>query len=373
MNPPASQSLSARRRALGLSLVELMVALALGSLLIGGALYMYQQGRGTFVVNEHAARIQDAARYVIAYVEPDVEMAGYYGATNLADTIRFVAGGDPNNVLAHARDLRQRRVRPSDPAPVALAQVTHVCGLNFAVDVSRPIEGSNRGYAVGAGADATACGPIGGAATDADTLTVRRVSTQRAAPPWGGRVQVLASRLTSRTSHLMFTDSNPPGNLADPNVGVHDFVVRIYYVSRDSVGRPGFPALRVKSLGPGTTFTDQEVMSGVEDFQVQFGIDDGDLDQDGVVDPNEDLNDDGIFDTSERIVQYVDPDDVDPMDQVVAVRFWVRVRADQPEPGFVDNRTYTYADMRYTPPAGEQRFRRVLMSRTVMLRNARTL
>ncbi len=114
-------------------------------------------------------------------------------------------------------------------------------------------------------------------------------------------------------------------------------------------------------------------MSGIEDFQVQFGIDDGDLDQDNIVDPNEDLNDDGIFDTNERIVKYVDPDHVDVMDQVVAVRFWVRVRADQPEVGFVDNRTYTYADRQYTPQGNEQRFRRVLMSRTVMLRNARTL
>jgi type IV pilus assembly protein PilW len=373
MNPPALPSVSVRRRSRGLSLVELMVALALGSLLIGGALYMYQQGRGTFVVNERAARIQDAARYVIAYIEPDVEMAGYYGATNLADTVRFVSGGDPNNVLAYAKDLRQVRVRPSDPAPVALGQVSHVCGLNFAVDVSRPVQGTNNGYVLGAGADATACAPVGGALAGADTLTVRRVATQRATPPWGGRVQVLASRLTSRTSHLMFTDASPPGNLANPNVGVHNFVVRTYYVSRDSVGRPGFPSLRVKFLGPGTTFADEEVMSGIEDFQVQFGIDDGDLDQDNIVDPNEDLNDDGIFDTNERIVKYVDPDHVDVMDQVVAVRFWVRVRADQPEVGFVDNRTYTYADRQYTPQGNEQRFRRVLMSRTVMLRNARTL
>jgi type IV pilus assembly protein PilW len=371
MNPPPLLSIPVRRRAQGLSLVELMVALALGSLLIGGALYMYQQGRGTFMVNERVARIQDAARYVIAYIEPDVEMAGYYGATNFADTVRFVAGGDPNNVLAYAKDLRQARVRPADAAPVALAQVSHVCGLNFAVDVSRPIQGTNAGYLLGA--DPDTCGPVGGTQDGTDTLTIRRVSTQRATAPWGGRVQMLASRLTSRTSHLMFTDSNPPGNLADPNVGVHDFVVRTYYVSRDSVGRPGLPALRVKSLGPGTDFTDQEVMSGVEDFQVQFGIDDGDLDQDGVVDPNEDLNDDGIFDTSERIVKYVDPDDVGLMDQVVAVRFWVRVRADEPEAGFVDDRTYRYADTNYPPPVDQQRFRRVLMSRTVMLRNARTL
>jgi len=58
---------------------------------------------------------------------------------------------------------------------------------------------------------------------------------------------------------------------------------------------------------------------------------------------------------------------------VVAVRVWVRVRAEQPEVGFVDNKTYRYADVEFTPAGDEARFRRTLMSRTITLRNSRTL
>ena len=47
---------------------------------------------------------------------------------------------------------------------------------------------------------------------------------------------------------------------------------------------------------------------------------------------------------------------------------WVRVRGDQPEVGFTDNRHYEYADTDFTPNDG---FRRVVMSRTIYLRNSR--
>jgi hypothetical protein len=56
--------------------------------------------------------------------------------------------------------------------------------------------------------------------------------------------------------------------------------------------------------------------------------------------------------------------------QVVAVRVWIRVRAQEPETGFVDGRTYTYGStVDFKPKDG---FRRVLMSRTIFLRNTRS-
>jgi hypothetical protein len=54
--------------------------------------------------------------------------------------------------------------------------------------------------------------------------------------------------------------------------------------------------------------------------------------------------------------------------QVVSVRFWVRVRAEEPEQGYQDSRTYSYAGINFTP---NDKYRRVLMSRTVFLRNSR--
>jgi hypothetical protein len=152
----------------------------------------------------------------------------------------------------------------------------------------------------------------------------------------------------------MFTDGNAPGAL-DANHRIHDFVVRAYYVARDSVAQSNFPALRVKTLtrsGPGVVFDDDEVMPGIEDLQVQFGID---------------------VRGSGRATQYVNPDYADlPRLQVVAVRIWLRIRSDEPEIDLDDVKAYRYANVTYTPSGAERRFRRVLMSRTVTLRNART-
>ncbi len=41
----------------GLSLIELLVALAIGSVLIVGAVYVFSRGRATYSVNESVARL----------------------------------------------------------------------------------------------------------------------------------------------------------------------------------------------------------------------------------------------------------------------------------------------------------------------------
>ena len=87
-----------------------------------------------------------------------------------------------------------------------------------------------------------------------------------------------------------------------------------------------------------------------------------------------DANEDGIPETDGRATRYVNPDfaGLDRL-QVVSVRVWLRLRGEQPEPQIDDNRTYRYADVEYTPVGDERRFRRMLVSRTITLRNSRTL
>ena len=362
----------------GLSLVELMVALIIGSLLIVGAVTVYANSRTTYAVNEAVARLQEQGRYALSVVEPDIELAGYYGFTNSADTLRLVRGAAPETLLASAAALRQKPIPPADPTPVpapGLAGSAQACGTNFAVDVLVPVQGSNDAFDLGPAATAD-CAPFGaGAADGSDTLTLRRASSLPV-DLQAGRLQIFASRLNSQKSQPLFVDGVAPATIDDDN-RIHDLLVRTYYVSRDSEGRPGFPALRMKALGSAggaPAFDDTEIMAGVEDLQVQFGIDTGDYDNDGVIDPEADVNDDGIPESDGRATRYVSPDfpGLDRL-QVVSVRLWLRMRGEQPEPEIDDRRTYRYADVEYTPAGDERRFRRMLLTRTIMLRNSRTL
>jgi Tfp pilus assembly protein PilW len=348
---------SRRRHVAAFTLVELMIALAIGALTVVAALEVFARGRDLYRVTERVARLQEQGRTAFATIEPDVEMAGFYGFTQVADTIRLVRGGNPEAVVASALLLRQLPLRAGDPLPAAVSGLpsgAHSCGVNFAVDVSTPVQGSNDTFAVGR-SPAAACNAYQGRAQiGADTLTLRRVETQTSAAE-ANRLQIYASRNTSRSVQYMFSDGTAPGPVDDDH-RVQNLVVRTYYVARDSVGQRGFPALRVKSLtrsGTGLIFDEDEVMAGIEDLQVQFGV---------------------CADGTGRATHYVDPDSPElTAAQVVAVRIWLRVRADQPEPTFVDARTYRYASVAYTPAGAERNFRRVVMSRTITLRNARSM
>jgi hypothetical protein len=153
---------------------------------------------------------------------------------------------------------------------------------------------------------------------------------------------------------------------------VNDLIVNAYYVDQDSDEQAGLPSLRRWSilnvpLNTLPQFRDNEIAPGIEDMQIQFGID-----------PN------GNTGTATQYVNAIGPGTLGGA-QIVSVRIWLLVRAETPEVGFVDNRTYVYGDRllangttsslsaagaagkAYKPGDG---FHRLLVSRTIMIRNA---
>jgi hypothetical protein len=152
---------------------------------------------------------------------------------------------------------------------------------------------------------------------------------------------------------VLFANGRAPG-IVDEDHEIRDVEVRTYYIANDSVDRPGWPALRVKALTESrgaAQFRDEEILPGVEDLQVELGV----------------IN--AIAGTSS--VSYVAPDSPRAREgPVVSVRFWLRIRADATEPGYRDARTLTYSNVVYVPSVTEAKSRRMLVERTVALRNA---
>jgi type IV pilus assembly protein PilW len=96
----------------------------------------------------------------------------------------------------------------------------------------------------------------------------------------------------------------------------------------------------------------------VQNLQLQFGVD---VDQDNTVD------------------RYVNPGDaiLDPTaagfipgSRVLTARVWLVVRGVQREPGLVDTTAYTVGDVALG--VFNDSFRRIQVSKTILLRNART-
>lgn len=324
------QSLSLRRRFnAGVSLIELMVAITIGAVLIFGATQIYVDSKNTYEVNESVARLQETGRYALSVLEADLRMANYWGLIKSAAYF-------PNEDKADAGD-------PSAGGP-------DTCGTNFARNLDISIEGANNDYTL----DCAAFGD--GEVASADTITVRRAETTTSAAD-DDVLQICSNRLNARI--------RAAGEVcaAEPDGRLSDLVVNTYYVSRDSTQADGLPSLRRKSLVSGPVFQDVEIIPGIEDLQVQFGI-------------SNSL-------TSADAVQYVNPGEVPVTAQVVSVRLWLLVRSETSEVGFVDDRSYGYADRlnaavaaltddaadgaMYAPSDG---FRRLVISRTIQLRNA---
>jgi type IV pilus assembly protein PilW len=66
-------------RSRGVSLVEMMIALTVGLVLVGGAIQIFTANKQTYNVQEALSRLQENARFAIELISQDVRMAGYAG------------------------------------------------------------------------------------------------------------------------------------------------------------------------------------------------------------------------------------------------------------------------------------------------------
>lgn len=332
----------ATRREAGLSLIELMVALSIGLFLLAGAITVFGKTRDLQRTNEAAARLQESARYAMAQIEADLRMANHFG-------------------LNSRPDLIERAARPGETLDAAInpyAGVISACGNNWAVNLTAYVEGDNNGYGLG-------CAAFGTASASADVLTVRRAGTENVTDlgqfaAATGRFHVLSSRVQGIILDPADTAAWPGAHV--PCVGppmscltqIRPLLVHSYYVSQDSDRRNGLPSLRRKQLdfdaaANAPVIRDVEITSGIEGLQFALGVD-----------SNEDQNAD----------YYVDPDVAIPAAaSVVAIRVWLLARAEQPDFAFTDDRAYQYGD--FGPVTPNDNFRRLLVSKTIALRNTR--
>ena len=70
------------RREEGLTLIEIMIALAIGSVLLLGLVQIFSASRTAYQLSEGMGRSQENARFAMEYLQRDVRMAGHYGCVN---------------------------------------------------------------------------------------------------------------------------------------------------------------------------------------------------------------------------------------------------------------------------------------------------
>ena len=312
----------------GYGLVELMVALTIGAIVVAAALGAWLRARTLGDTLEAGARLQDTAQYALSVLASDLRMAGYFGLT--------------------------RRAVTADPT---LAFPARCGGTAWLTAIEPAVAGVDDGYL--AVANCAASG--GGARPGTDVLLLRRASAVRMSPQRPTFATADQDRVLVVTGHdsgRIFVPAQtgnrlPAGYATDdvagepPQADTRAMLVHAYYVSRDSTGVRGLPALRRKVLVAGPDVSDEEVIAGVEDLQLTFGLDD---DGDGDVD------------------RYAEPAAPSAGSTPVTVRLCLCVVAEAPDastgvqrvPACGDRPAWTATDRRP----------RLVVSRTVAIRNA---
>lgn len=127
----------------GLTLVEVMVAMTIGLVLLGGVVTVMSSSQNTYRVNEALARMQENARYAFQLLSRDIRMAGYRGC--VGDVVAMT------NVLNDSASFLWRFDQPLEGfeataanswAPARPSEITSPLGSRDII-VVRSVEGSH--------------------------------------------------------------------------------------------------------------------------------------------------------------------------------------------------------------------------------------
>ncbi|MED5388442.1 MAG: PilW family protein [Pseudomonadota bacterium] len=341
----------------GIGLVEIMVALVIGSLLVAGVVQIFVSNRQAYDLQGELAKLQENGRFAFQFLTEDLRMAGYMGCSR-----NLEVGNNLNNPDQYAYEL--------DGEPL----------IGFYVDSS----GNLSGATIPTGLD------LGTLTPNTDVVMIRRAGDGAVdlRPPYRDQakpantlvlqghdlqigdivvisdctdatiVQLTGSSNDGNNSAIVHAATNNsklvPGNSTKDlghNYGEGATVSRmlnvIYYIDD---GVDGSPAL-FRKVG---TSASEELMGGVEEFRLTYGLD---------------TNQDGTLDTKYMTAKEIDDDLSSAVDwsNVIAVRMDVLMRGDSAavvDTGSGQNLVFAGSVVNY-----KDGFLRQGMSSTVTVRN----
>lgn len=242
------------RSSIGLSLVELMVSVSIGMVIVAALAVLFANNSRSRNETERAGRRFDNGRYALEVLRGDIQNAGYF------------AEFDP-------RQIALPTVKPdpctSDSAGLATALGLHVqgaddvasnalpCLSDLKVETDLILLRRSSGCADGA-PDCTslASGDIAFQASSCNNAT-----------ELGSATVTDYFALSSSATDLIKTKKNCT-TVAD----VRRLLVRIYYIASSDKPGDGIPTLKRAEL-TGAGWTAVSLVQGIEDMQIEYGLD----------------------------------------------------------------------------------------------------
>ncbi len=330
-------SCSKRRYASGFSLIEMMLAMLIGLIIMGGVMQIFVSTSDTQRSSEDQLALLADARFAVETIAYDLRHAGLWGRHNNASQITCRNSADdticPTAMPAATGDCADKAYIDFDMAL-------------FAADNENP-------YASTCATESYKAGT--------DVLSLRYADTNKIG------TSVMATgvayiRSSMSTGAVFIGPTYPSMSLFtkwddDKANSNHLLISRTYYVSdyTDAAG-DGKPSLRRADLSQGPAITSEVLLPGVEDFQLEFGVDVGTNGVRGQVDA--------------QVDSYVRASSVTNWSngEVIAVRIWLLMRSQREDrDGIGGDQTFTLAGG--DPVTYSDGYRRHLVTSVVKLRN----
>lgn len=307
------------RAAAGFSLIEMMVAMAIGVVILLAVSEVFINNSRTRTEIENTSRQIENGRYAMQLLESELANAGFFGEAE-----------------GQAFPTTPTRRCPRTEDHLRDAMGVPVYGQNNISSSSAPACVSN--YKSGNGFVAirrsSTCA-VG--SPDCDTFKTNHFYAQVSACATSNPGQVLVKNTQSALAAMTRKC------VASVKAPIYQFLSRLYYINSSdtlSVAELGVPASTAAA-----SYSVTPLVDGIERLQFQYGLDSS---GDGEVDVFKSALADGEW------------------DDVVAVRIWLVARNLEATPGYTDDRSYVLAGQTYKPGGS---FKRQLYTSTVRLNN----
>ena len=332
----------------GFSIVELMVAIAIGLLILAALSTLLVSQTNIRNELDKSNRMIDNGRYALELLSENIRLAGFYDS--------FAPSGAVS----------------ATPQPCSLTGI-----VNATTNINVLLH-HVQGYNAATASSAIASPPcsLTTLKNGSDILVVRRVGT----------TNILASAAVATTAYFQLTncatDAPPIYKLAVGSAGfntlrkrncstasdLRPFVEQTYFVSPDNVAGDGIPTLKRIELNPAGTFVTTPLVEGIEYMQVEYGVD-GDINADGVMD---DINGDGQVNNND-LDGVADSYNAAPAaadwPNIVSIRIYIIARNIETTNSYTDTKAYSLGLAGTYTPASADHYKRHAYNQVIRLVN----
>ncbi|MDH3614391.1 MAG: PilW family protein [Gammaproteobacteria bacterium] len=316
----------------GFSVVEIMIAMLL-SLVMGAAIVtVFVNNSYSFNQDENIARMQDDARHALREIAFDISMAGHYAELHIPEAVTADGGLSIGIDCGPAGDLNwmYRTIEAATGNSMSIAAIDNA---------------SNS-----AAAAAHSCFQSGELLDGTDVVSIKRVAGAEAGALTAGTVYLR----TNGTVGFLFNGPAPAAPPVAVGMPRADWQYRpsIYYIRRFA-NAPGdnIPTLCRKALrGTGPDMATECLATGIENLQIEYGVD---TSEDGH--PN-------VYMTNPSLTD---------MQSVVAARIFLVARTTEIDTRYTNNKTYSISNAPDMVPGDS--FHRRVFSTSVSIQNIRSM